>query len=109
MRLTIVANLLAKHELVQRNHLRVGDQVAKVLVHEAAAVLRHDPGLQRPAQRAIVLPGPTRQMRAGPARHLMQPRPLLCEPRPKTRDRDVYVARTGASSGPPASELSMAL
>ena len=118
LRLTIVANLLAKHELVQRNHLRVGDQVAKVLVHEATAVLRHDPGLQRPAQRAIVLPGPTRQMRAGPARHLMQPRPLLCQPGPpKTRgSRDlelvsinVYVARTGDSSGPPASELSMAL
>ena len=80
LRLTIVANLLAKHELVEPNHLWVRDQVAKVLVHEATAVLRHDPGLQRPAQRAVVLPGPARQMRARSARHLMQPRPLLCQP-----------------------------
>ena len=48
LRLTIVANLLTEHELVQLNHLRVRDQVAKVLVHEATAVLWHDAGLQRP-------------------------------------------------------------
>ena len=111
LRLTIVANLLAKHELVQSNHLRVRDQVAKVLVHEAAAVLRHDAGLQRPPQRALVLPGPTRQMRARSSRHLMQPQPhtYVSWDHRRQPHEIVYAARTGVPPNPPAAELSRTL